>query len=170
MVEYRLIKIHQIHFIDCQHDVGNAQQRRQKGVASSLREHPLRGIDKNNSHVRRRRTRYHVTRVLLMPGRVRHNKLAVIGAKETVSHINGNALLSFSRQAIYQKREINVATLGALLFGVLQQRRHLILKNKLSLIEHASDQGALAIVYAAAGNESQQVQLILLTQILIHFF
>ncbi len=74
-----------------------------------------------------------------MPGGVGDDKLAAVGIEEAVGHVNGNALLSLCREAVYQQGEVNVATLGAHAFGVAAQAGDLIFKDHLRFIEHAAD-------------------------------
>jgi translation elongation factor EF-G len=51
---------------------------------------------------------------------------------------------------------IDVAALGADFFGVLFQRRQLVLEDHLRIIEQAADQRGFAVIDAAAGDEPQQ--------------
>ena len=99
---------------------------------------------------------------------VRHDELAVVGAEEAISHVYGDALFTLCGQAIDQQRKINVAALGALAFGIGLQRRYLIFENQLRFIKHAADKGALAIIYAPAGDETQQIEISLSIYVLLN--
>ena len=79
----------------------NTQQRCQKRVPPGLRQNALGGVNQNDRHICGRCAGDHIAGVLFVPGRIRDNKLSVLGTKKSVGHVNGNALLAFSGQAIY---------------------------------------------------------------------
>ena len=82
-------------------------------MAAGLFQHTAARIDQDDRQITGRRTGRHVTSVLLMARRIRDDELAFRGRKITVSHINGDALLTFSLQTIDQQREIQFFTSGA---------------------------------------------------------
>ncbi len=71
----------------------------------------------------------------------------MVGGEETVGHVYSDALLSFGGKAVYQQREINVAALGAVVFGFITQGSDLVFEDELGFVEHAADQGAFTVVY-----------------------
>ena len=85
-------------------------------MPSGLGEHALRGVHQNNRHIGGGGTSDHVPCVLLVAGGVGDNELAMIGAKEAVGHINGDALLALGGQTVYQQRKVNITALGTLFF------------------------------------------------------
>ena len=119
--------------------MANAENRTDEGVATGLGQYAGLRIDQDDGDVRGRCSGGHVARVLFVPRRVGDDELAVIRCEEPVGHINGDALLPFRSEAIDEQGKTNVAALGAMAFGVVGQRRNLILKNQLRLVEHAAN-------------------------------
>ena len=160
--EYRRIIVDQIHLVYRQHHMRNTQQRRQKRVAASLSQHALGGVDQNHRDISCGGSGDHVSRVLLVARSIRNDKLAMIRAEKTVGHVDCNALFALGCKAVYQQRKINVATLGSQPFGFFEQRGNLIVENQLGFVKHTSNEGAFTVVNAAAGDEAQEVQRVLL--------
>src|SRR5690606_19960869 len=69
------------------------------------------------------------------------------------------------RQAVDQQGEIDVAVLGAVALAVRLQRGKLVVEQQLGIVQQAADERALAIVDAAAGNETQEVLGFVLMQV-----
>jgi hypothetical protein len=64
-------------------------------------------------------------------------------------------LLSFSPQAIHQQGQIDIVItplLAGLLDGLL-----LVLKNRLGVVQQATDERAFAVIHAAGRSETQQI-------------
>ena len=91
-----------------------------------------------------------------MAGRVGDDELALVGGEEAVGDVDGDALLALGGQAVDQQGEVDLAALGADLLGVGLQRGQLVLEDHLGVVEQAADQGRLAVVHRAAGEEAQQ--------------
>jgi hypothetical protein len=91
-------------------------------------------------------------------GRVGHDELAPRGGEVTVGDVDGDALLALRRQAVEQQRVVELAVLAAGPARVGLQRGQLVLEDQLGLPQQPSDQRALAVVDAAAGDEAQQVR------------
>ncbi|MNZ61823.1 hypothetical protein D3C78_799250 [compost metagenome] len=102
-----------------------------------------------------------------MAGGVGDDELALVGGKEAIGDIDGDALFALGGQAIHQQGEVEFLALGAELLGVGLELAELVLEEDFRFIEQAPDQGALAVVDAAAGDETQQVLLLLLFQVLV---
>ena len=66
LVEDVLIEVHQVHLVDGEHEVGDAEQPRDAGVPPRLRPHAVARVDQQDGHVGRRRAGGHVARVLLV--------------------------------------------------------------------------------------------------------
>src|SRR3990172_2928156 len=91
-----------------------------------------------------------------MAGRVGHDEFAPVRGKEAVGDVNGDALLALGGQTVEEQCEIQITPLGTDLFRVALERRQLILEDQLRFVEQAADERALAVVDAAAGEESQE--------------
>ncbi len=156
LVEHRPVVAHQVHLVHRQHDVADADQADQERVAAGLGQHALARIDQDHREVGGRRAGDHVAGVLLVAGRVGDDELALVGGEEAVGDVDGDALLALGGEAVDQQSEVDLAALGADLLGVRLQRGQLVLEDHLGIVEQPPDQGRLAVVDAAAGDEAQQ--------------
>jgi formylmethanofuran dehydrogenase subunit A len=68
-------------------------------------------------------------------------------------------LLALGLETVDEQREIEVLALGAVLARIALQAGEMIVEKKLRLPQKAADQGRLAVVDAAAGNEAQEALL-----------
>ena len=100
-----------------------------------------------------------------MPRRIGNDELALVGREKSIGHVDGNALLALGGEAIDQQREVDVLALGAVFFRVSLDRGHLVFEQHLGLEQQAPDQGALAVVHAAAGDETQQALVLVAAQV-----
>src|ERR1700722_1345812 len=127
-------------------------------MPSRLHENAFAGVYQNDRCVRRRGARGHVARVLLMAGRVGDDELAASRREIAIRHIDGDALLSLSTQAIGQESEVDLAWRSrSLAFDGLD----LVFINGLCVIKQTPDEGGFAVVHAARGREAQDVFLAL---------
>ena len=126
-------------------------------MTTGLGEHALSRIDENYSKLRRRGTRHHVARVLLVPGRIRHDELAPLRAEKAIGDVNRDTLFALCREPIDKQCEIYGLPLRPPLFAIRFERGELIVVHLTGLIEQAADQRALAIVDAATGDEAKKV-------------
>ena len=124
-------------------------------------------VDHHHGHVGRGGTGHHVAGVLLMPRGVGNDELAPVSGEKTVGHVDGDALFALGGQAVHQQGEVQFATLGADFFRVGLQRFHLVFEEHFRIVEQAPDQGALAIVHTAAGQEAQQALVLVGLEVLL---
>ncbi len=148
--------IDEIHLVDGQHDVPDAEQRNDVAVPAGLRQHALARVDQDHGEVGGRGAGDHVACVLLVAGRVRDDELALVGREEPVRHVDRDALLALSREPVDQQREIERPALRADLLRVRLERGELVLEDHLRVVEQPADQRRLAVVHAAAGDEPEQ--------------
>ena len=163
--EHALIEAQQVHLVDGHHDVADAQQRGDVAVPARLGLHAVTGIHQDDGQVAGRGTGGHVAGVLLVPGRVGDDELALGGAEVAVGHIDGDALLALGLQAVHQQRQVDVVTGGADLLGVAGDGFQMVLVDHLGVVQQAADQRALAVVHVAAGEEAQQFLAFVLGQV-----
>ncbi len=164
-LERRLFELDQVHLVDRQHHVADAQQRDDVAVPAGLGQHALGGVDQHHRHVGGGRTGGHVAGVLRMPGAVGDDELASVGIEIAVGHVDGDALLALGGQAVQQQRIVDRPAAGTVALAVGAKRRQLVVEQPLAVVQQASDQGALAIVDAAAGDEAQQRLVFVLLQV-----
>ena len=147
--------IDEVHLVNRDDDVLDAQQVRDEGVAAGLFDHALAGIDQDDREVRGRGTGHHVAGVLDVPRRVGDDEFPLRGREIAVGDIDGDPLLALGFEAVGQQGEIDVLIATLLRRGL--HRFELVFENVLRVIEQAPDQGALAVVDRAGGGKPQQV-------------
>ena len=68
------------------------------------------GIDEDDRQVGRRGAGHHVARVLLVPGRVGDDEVALRGREVAVGHVDRDALLALGLEAVREEGEIDLRT------------------------------------------------------------
>ncbi len=102
-VEDACVVADQVHLVDRQHDVADADQADQEAVPARLRQHALARVDQDHREVGGRGAGDHVARVLLVAGRVGDDELALVGGEEAVGDVDGDALLALGGEAVDQQ-------------------------------------------------------------------
>ncbi len=97
-----------------------------------------------------------------MPRRVGDDELALLAREEAISDVDGDALFALGREAVDEQSEIDLLALRPVLLAVALQSRELVIEDLLGLVEQPPDQRRLAVVNAAAGDEAQQLLVLLL--------
>ena len=156
LVEASLRPVDEVHLVDRQHHVADAEEAYEIAVAACLGQHTLAGVDQDHRHVGRRSAGDHVAGVLLVTWGVGDDEFAPVGREEAVGDVDRDALLPLRGQAIDEEGEVDLAALGADPAGVRLERRQLILEDHLRVVEQPSDQGGLAVVDRTAGEEPQE--------------
>ncbi len=154
--EHLRVVVHQVHLVDRQHHMPDAQQRHDVAMPAGLRQQALARIHQHHRHIGSRRAGGHVARVLLVPGAIGHDEFPPVCIEIAVGHIDGDALLAFGRQPIHQQCIVDAPALGAMPSAVAFQRGKLIVEQALAVVQQPPDQRALAVVHTAAGDEAQQ--------------
>src|SRR5713226_6802692 len=91
-----------------------------------------------------------------MPGRVGDDEFAARGREIPVSHVDGDALLTFGTQTIGEQRKIDRPR-GAVEAALLH-RSELIFVDGLGIVQEAPDQSRLAVIDAPRGGEAQELR------------
>ena len=156
LAEALLAPVHEVHLVDRDDQVGDAQQRRDERVALGLLEDPAAGVDEDDRRVGGGGAGDHVARVLLVARRVGEDELALGGGEVAVGDVDRDALLALGAQAVGEQREVERAVAVAALGG-LGDLLELVLEDLLGVVEQAPDQGALAVVDRPGGGQAQQV-------------
>ena len=156
-VEDVLAVIHQVHLVDRDHDVRNAQQRGDEAVPLGLRQHAFARVDQHDGELGGRCAGHHVARVLNVAGRVGDDELAPRRREVAIGHVDGDVLLALGAQTIGQQRQVDIVFAAALARAL--DRLELVFEDRLGVIEQAANQRALAVVHAARGREAQQLHL-----------
>jgi hypothetical protein len=156
-LEHVLVEVHQIHLVDREDEVGDAEQPRDPRVALRLRSHAVARIDEEDRHICRRGARGHVARVLFMAGRIRQDELAASGREVPIRDVDGDALFALGPEPVGEQREIDRPGI-AVLRGLLD-RRDLILVDGLRVVQQSPDQRALAVVHAPRRADPKKARL-----------
>ena len=116
----------------------------------------MAGVDEDDRQIGGGGTCGHVARVLLMAGGVGDDELALFGGEVAVGHIDRDPLLPFVLEAVGEQGQIDLCAGGAVAGGILGDRGELIFVDHLRLVEQPADERALAVIDAAAGDETQE--------------
>ncbi|VIO69896.1 hypothetical protein CI41S_21430 [Bradyrhizobium ivorense] len=149
--------VDEVDLVHRQDEMADTKERTDERVALGLDQHTLAGIDEDDSELGIRGARCHVASILLVAGRVGHHERAPFRRKETIGHIDGDALLSFRLKPVDEQREIDVTAGSAVLGAVPFQRRHLIIVDHLAVVQQAADQRRLSVIHRTARDESQLI-------------
>src|SRR5258708_30220377 len=89
----------------------------------------------------------HVSCVLLVARRIGDDKFAARSLKVAVSNVDGDALFALGLQPVGEQRKIEWP--GRAVDGTLADRLDLIVEGSVGIVQEASDQRGLAVIYAA---------------------
>ncbi len=146
--------VREVHLVHRHDDLRNAQQVGQVGMAAGLGEHALAGVDQDDRQVGGRRGGDHVARVLLVARRVGDDVLACSGGEIAIGDVDGDPLFALGLQAVGQQRQVD--DIQPTPFRSSFHRMQGIDEDRLAVKQQATNQGALAVVDAAAGQKTQQ--------------
>ena len=88
--------IDKVHLVDRQHDIPDAEKRRDEGMASCLGKPPFARVDHHDRQRSGGGTDHHIARILIMSRGVGDNEVPLVRGEIAVSDIDGDALLSRS--------------------------------------------------------------------------
>jgi hypothetical protein len=100
--------IDQIHLVDGEHHVLDADEIADGGMAAGLALHPMAGIDEQDGHVGVRGAGRHVAGILFVPRRIDDDKAAMRGLEIAPSDVDGDTLLALGLKAVEQQAEIDL--------------------------------------------------------------
>ena len=155
-LETLLGEIDEIHLVDGDHHRLDADQRGDEGVAPRLGQDALARIDQDHRELGLGSSRRHIARILLVARRIGDDEGAIAGREIAIGDIDGDALFALGRKPVDEKSEIQIAPRRAELLRILFERLHLVVEDRIGLVEKAPDQGRLAVVDRAAGDEAQK--------------
>ena len=150
--EAALVPVDQVHLVDRGHEVADAEQRRQRGVAARLLDDAVPGVDQDHRQVRGRGARDHVARVALVARRVGDDERAAGRGEVAVGDVDRDALLALGAQAVRDRGEVRRVAVAVRVQGV-----QLVLVQELGVVEQPADQGRLAVVDRSRGGQAQQL-------------
>lgn len=164
-LENAFIEAVEVHLVDGDDDMLDAQQRGDIAVTTGLGLHAVAGVHQNDRQVTGRRTGGHVAGVLLVARGVGDDEFALGRGEIAISDIDGDALLPLGLQAIHQQRQIDVITRGTGLLRVTGDGFQVILVDHLGVVQQTPDQRALAVIDVATGKKAQHFLAFVLAQV-----
>ena len=156
-VERRLPAIDQVHLVDDQQDAPDAEQRENAAVAQGLPGQAGLGVDQQQRKFGVRGAGHHVAGILLMARRVGDDEGALRCAEIAIGHVDGDALLALGLKTVEQQGIVEIFAGGAEFLRQMDEIRHLVVRHRAGLHHQAADQGRLAVVHRAAGEEAQMI-------------
>src|SRR5215831_3484449 len=145
IVEPTLLEADEVHLVDGEHDVPNAEQPAQVGMPLGLRQHAVARVDQSDGQLRGRSAGRHVTRVLLVPRCVGDDKGALWGRKKPMGDVNGDALLSLVPETIEKQRKVEVVSSRPEPSGVALQCAELVVEDRTALVQQSANQSRFAV-------------------------
>ncbi len=152
---HRLVVADEVHLVHCHHDVRDAQQGRDEGVAVGLLDDPVAGIDEHDGQVGGGGAGDHVAGVLHMARGVGDDELALGRGEVAVGHVDGDALLALGPEAVGEEGQVDLVV-AASDAGALDGLQ-LVFEDALGVVQQAADERGLAVIDRAGGGEAKQV-------------
>ena len=145
-----------VEFVDHNGNSRDLHERADVQVAQSLRSDSSGGVDQHEPDVGSRSSNRHVARVLLVAWSVGdYEPAAIAQVHRTVGNVNRDALFSLCLEPVGQQAEIDVT-----LFDGRTGSAHIagcgdgVVWNAVGFNQQTTDECALAVVNASAGDES----------------
>ena len=110
---------------------------------------PLRASISTSARSALRGAGRHVAGVLLVARGVGDDELALVGRKEPVGDVDGDALLALGGEAIDEQREVDAFVADVAVLALLAEARELVVEDELAVVEQPADQRRLAVVDAS---------------------
>ncbi|MNH94734.1 hypothetical protein D3C73_473580 [compost metagenome] len=155
LFEHCLVVTDQVDLVDRQHELPDAHQRRDRCVPTGLFEQADAGVSQKDGEIGGRGAGHHVAGILLVAGCIGDDEGAAIRGEIAIGDIDRDALFAFCLKAIEQQREIGQAEI-VLRATVTRKRRRLVFLDRLGVPEKPADQGRLAVIDGAAGDQAQR--------------
>ena len=153
-LEFLSVPVDQVHLVDREHDVADAEQRGQERMPAGLLQQAVPGVDEHDHQLGGGRTGHHVAGVLDVARGVGDDEFPLGRGEVAVGDIDGDALFPLRAQAVGDQRQVGVVV-AALLGGALD-RRPLVFHDGLGVVEQAADERGLAVVDGAGGGQAQE--------------
>ena len=134
-VENPAVPTDQIELVHRQHEMPNADQMRDYGVAAGLWQKSPPRVDENDREISVRGAARGISRVALMSWCVGDHKCAIGRGEITVGDVDGYALLALVLQTVDQKRKIERLAAGAKSRRIPPQCRELVFGDRVRFME-----------------------------------
>ena len=147
-----LVIADEVHLVDGDDGLLDAEKREQKGVAVRLLAHALAGVDQEKGRLARPRPRHHVLEELALARRVDEEIFAPAELQADVAHVDGDTLVALGLESVGHEGpfEGHAAALAHRL-----DRLDLALGKGTRLVEEAAHEGRFAVIDVPDDDETQ---------------
>ena len=152
----RLRPVDRIHLVDREHHLLDADQIANSGVAAGLALGAVAGIDQQDGDIGVRRAGRHVAGILLVPREIDDDETPVGRLEITPGDVDGDALLALGLKAVEQQAEIDLLAVDLAVMRGERDGRALIVGDACRVPQQPADQGRLAVIDRAAGQQPDQ--------------
>ena len=152
----RLGPVDGIHLVDGEHNLLDADQIADRGMAAGLPLGAVAGVDQQDGDVGMARAGRHVARVLLMARGIDDDETALRGLEIAPGDIDGDALLALGLEPVEQQAEIDLLAVDGAIMRGMQHGGRLILGDAGAVPQQPADQRRFAVVDRAAGKQAEQ--------------
>lgn len=156
LVEAVLRPVDEVDLVDGEDDVSDAEEGDDVGVAAGLGDDAVAGVDEEDGDVGGGGAGGHVAGVLLVAGAVGDDEGAVGGGEVAVGDVDGDALFTLGFEAIGEEGEVELSAGGAVSDGGFFDGGELVFEDAFGVVEQSPDEGGLAVIDGAAGDESEE--------------
>jgi hypothetical protein len=147
----------EVHLVHSEQNISDTDEREQIRVATRLRDDTLLRIDEDDARLGGGGSRDHVSRVLLVSGCIRDDESPARRCEEPVCGVDRDALLALGDQPVQEQREVEPPILRAEPCRVRLERGEVVIEDKIRFVEESTDERALAVVDAAAGDKAEEL-------------
>ena len=160
IIEDLLVEAHEVHLVHGEHDVLDAEERDEERVAARLCDDALARIHEDDGEIGCGAACNHVACILLMSRGVGDDELTLVRGEIAVGHIDGDAFLALCLEAVKQQGIVDAVAGIADALAVALEGCELVVVEFLGIEEEAPDEGALAVIDGAGGEQTQEVFLL----------
>ena len=150
-----LAVVDEVHFIDGEDDVLDAEEVSEERVAAGLFDDPFAGVDEDDGEVGGAGAGDHVPGVLDVAGGISDDEFAARGGEVTVGDIDGDALFAFCAETVCEEGEVDAGV--AAFLGEAFDGGELVFEDGFGIVEETADEGGFAVVDGAGGGEAEKV-------------
>ena len=108
VAERRFRPVDQIHLVDCEHHILDADEIADRGMAAGLALGAVAGIDQQDRDVGVRGAGRHVAGILLVARRIDDDEAAIRRLEIAPGDVDGDALLALGLEPVEQQAEIDL--------------------------------------------------------------
>ena len=155
-----LVVANQIHLVDRQHELADAEQGADKGVPLGLRNDAMARVDEDHGEIAGRGAGRHIARVLLMPRRIGDDEGAPGSGKKAVGHVDRDSLLALVFEPVEQQRKIDCPAGGTEPLQLAFEGLQLVVEDQRTIVQQPADQGRFAVIDRSTGQKPQEIPVV----------